>query len=118
MLLLTLTLILTLMLTLTLTLTLSINFNTNPNTLLVRRSGPQVLSLHFTTGLLDLNHRLVGGSGRWHGRWVDRVGGVGGTFSDSLPAPTHSFWVIGIPALFSFGIQAFRHSATYPAFYP
>jgi len=49
MLLLTLTLILTLMLTLTLT--LSINLNTNPNPMPVRRSGPHVRSLHFTTGL-------------------------------------------------------------------
>jgi len=48
MLLLTLTLIITITLTLTLTLTLSIN--TNPNHLPVRRSGPQVRSLHFTSG--------------------------------------------------------------------
>jgi len=52
MLLLTITLILTLTLTLTLTVTLSINPNTDPNPLPVRRSGPQVRSLHFTTGLL------------------------------------------------------------------
>jgi len=39
------------MLTLTLTLTLSINPNTNPNHLPVRTSGPQVRSLHFTSGL-------------------------------------------------------------------
>ena len=46
----TLTLILTITLTLTLTLTLSINPNSNPNHLPVRRSGPLVRSLHFTSG--------------------------------------------------------------------